>query len=121
MLGPRLIAAAVEHHGGDRRRPGVVPRQLMLTIPLDLGVAGVPPLGADPLGEPPQVTRADRQLGQGRQVVAGLAEGGGAGRLPHRLAEQAGAIALGAQLELVVQREKKPPGMWGSTTARAAA
>ena len=119
-LGPRLIAAAVEHHGGDGRRPGVAPRQPMLAVLLHLGVAGVPPLAADPLAEPLEVARADRQLGQGLQVVAGLAERGGAGRLPHRLAEHAGAIALGAQAELVVQREKKPPDMWGSTTARAA-
>ena len=73
------------------------------------------------LAEPLQVARADRQIGQGLQVVAGLAEGGGAGRLADRLAEHAGAIALGAQGELVVQREKKPPDTWGSTTARAAA
>jgi len=66
----------------------------MLAVLLHLGVAGVPPLAADPLAEPLQVTRADRQLGQGLQVVAGLAEGGGAGRLPHRLAEYGGTIAL---------------------------
>src|SRR5262249_15758999 len=97
-------------------RPGVAPRQPMLAVPLHLGVARVAPLAADPLTQPLQVTGADRHLGQLPQVVAGLAERGGAGRLAHRDAERAGAIALGPQAELVVQRGKTPPDTWGSTT-----
>src|SRR5262249_60780373 len=113
-------AAAGGPPGGARGRPGVAPRELFLAFLLALGGGGAPPLAADPLAQPLQVGRADRHLGQRAQVVAGLAERSGAGRLAHRLAEHTGAIALGPQPELVVQREKKLPGTWGSTTARVA-
>src|SRR5262249_58051383 len=82
---PRLIAAAVQHHGGRGRRLAVLAPQTALAERLHLGVARRDPLRADALAEPLEVRRADRHPGQLAQVLAGVLERGGPAGLADRL------------------------------------
>jgi hypothetical protein len=70
------------------------------------------------VGQALQVRRADGEASQFPQVFAGLLEGRGLAGLADRLLQQGGTIALGAQLQLVIQREKKRPDRSYNATAR---
>src|SRR5262249_39348670 len=113
-----LVAAAIQQDGGHLGGRLVAARQPPLLIGVDL--LGVPcgPLPAHPFAEPPDVSRADRHLGQFLEVVSGLAERRRLAALADDLAEQTGAIALRAQLQALVQRGKKRPDRSHTTTAR---